>query len=186
MEQWYYTSNGERAGPVRAVELKALASSGGLGPDDMVWKEGMKDWIKASSVKGLIPTALQVATAPPPLLPTANVSVSRPSPPTISGEVLRNKGISPLVAAAASFLCTPLGHILLGQTRKGVFILISGVLGLLACCVGSTVVVILGIIDSYNVAKAVEMGQQVGVNEYRVELLYKIVRLLDKTATYRQ
>ena len=44
---------------------------------------------------------------------------------------------------------------------------------------------ILGLIDSYTVAKAVEMGQQVGVNEYRVELLYKIMRFLDKTATYR-
>jgi len=184
MEEWYYTSNGERVGPVRADKLKALASSGSLGPDDLVWKQGMNGWIKASRVKGLLPITPQ-ADAAPPILPAIDVSVLRPPSPNNSGDVLPNKGINPLVAAAASFFCTPLGHILLGQTRKGVFILIAAVLGLCACCVGSTVVVILGLIDSYTVAKAVEMGQQVGVNEYRVELLYKIMRFLDKTATYR-
>ena len=95
------------------------------------------------------------------------------------------RSINPFVAVAATFFCTPLGHILLGQTRKGVFITIAAILGVCACCVGSWVVLILGLVDSYNVAKAVGGGQQVGVNEYRVELLYKIVRFLDKTATYR-
>jgi len=102
MEEWYYTSNGERVGPVRADKLKALASSGSLGPDDLVWKQGMNGWIKASRVKGLLPITPQ-ADAAPPILPAIDVSVSRPPSPNNSGDVLPNKGINPLVAAAASF-----------------------------------------------------------------------------------
>ncbi len=60
---WYYAKGEERQGPVTSAELKTLAESGTLTPDDLIWKEGMEDWRPASELKGLFPAAS--AAAPP-------------------------------------------------------------------------------------------------------------------------
>ena len=52
-EEWYYSRGGTPVGPVSALELKRLASGGQLGPTDLVWKEGMRDWVTAEQLKGL-------------------------------------------------------------------------------------------------------------------------------------
>ncbi len=45
MQQWYYTKNGERQGPVSLVNLQGLAYRGELDVQkDMVWTDGMPDW----------------------------------------------------------------------------------------------------------------------------------------------
>jgi uncharacterized membrane protein YjgN (DUF898 family) len=50
---WYYLSGGQQLGPVTAAQLKEMVGAGRLRPADMVWKEGLAQWIPASSVKGL-------------------------------------------------------------------------------------------------------------------------------------
>lgn len=52
-EQWYYSRDGASVGPVSALDLKHLASCGQLTPTDLVWKEGMRDWVPAEQLKGL-------------------------------------------------------------------------------------------------------------------------------------
>jgi hypothetical protein len=52
-ENWYYSRGGTTVGPVSALDLKQLASSGELTPTDLVWKEGMRDWVPAEQLKGL-------------------------------------------------------------------------------------------------------------------------------------
>lgn len=52
---WYFTSAGKKMEPVTATELEQLAMSGHLQPNDLVWKEGMEAWAKASTIPGLIP-----------------------------------------------------------------------------------------------------------------------------------
>ena len=52
-EQWYYTQNKEKKGPVSEQQLKQFALSGELKPADLVWKKGMASWQTASQVKGL-------------------------------------------------------------------------------------------------------------------------------------
>jgi hypothetical protein len=76
-QDWYYSQNGQRHGPVTGADLKQLAVSGKLQPTDHVWKEGMDRWAAARSVKGLFPAgdAPVVTMAPPPPLP------ARKSPP---------------------------------------------------------------------------------------------------------
>jgi GYF domain 2 len=54
-EMWYYTTEGKQMDPVSMKELKRLVGDGTLKPTDMVWKEGMERWIRASSVKELFP-----------------------------------------------------------------------------------------------------------------------------------
>src|ERR1043166_5203881 len=54
-EMWYYTNEGKQMDPVSMKELKRLVGDGTLKPTDMVWKEGMPRWIRASSMKELFP-----------------------------------------------------------------------------------------------------------------------------------
>lgn len=52
-QEWYYSIDGDRQGPVGSADLKKLAEAGTLKPGDLVWKDGMADWAQAKSIKGL-------------------------------------------------------------------------------------------------------------------------------------
>jgi TM2 domain-containing membrane protein YozV len=52
-QEWYYSVNGDRQGPITAAELKKLAEAGTLKATDLVWKDGMADWAQAKTIKGL-------------------------------------------------------------------------------------------------------------------------------------
>jgi GYF domain 2 len=51
--EWYYARDNRQVGPVSSAELKRLATLGELGPDDLVWREGMTEWAAARNVRGL-------------------------------------------------------------------------------------------------------------------------------------
>ncbi len=69
-KQWHYTRGGNKSGPVSAVQLKRLATSGEFSPTDMVWTEGMAAWAPAGSMKGLFSSITPIAHGTPPPLPT--------------------------------------------------------------------------------------------------------------------
>lgn len=54
-DEWYYAINNAQRGPVSEAELRDLADRGQLKPGDLVWKDGMAEWVPASSVRGLLP-----------------------------------------------------------------------------------------------------------------------------------
>jgi TM2 domain-containing membrane protein YozV len=62
-QEWYYSVDGDRQGPISAAELKKLAEGGNLKAADLVWKEGMADWAPAKSIKGLFTTSGAAAPA---------------------------------------------------------------------------------------------------------------------------
>ena len=62
MAEWYYMNAGEKQGPVSTRQLKQLAATGELQPDDKIWREGLAAWAKASQAKGLFE-----GPKPPPL-----------------------------------------------------------------------------------------------------------------------
>ena len=65
-DQWYYTEQRERRGPVSEEQLKQRASSGQLKPTDKVWKKGMANWVPASTIDALaFPQSLE--DEPPPV-----------------------------------------------------------------------------------------------------------------------
>jgi hypothetical protein len=70
--QWYYARGQQQCGPVSSSELKRLADQGELAPDALVWREGIKEWIPARSVRGLfegegaLPKAAPLSEAPSP------------------------------------------------------------------------------------------------------------------------
>jgi outer membrane protein assembly factor BamE (lipoprotein component of BamABCDE complex) len=73
-QQWYYAKGGQRQGPVVDEELKRLAATGQLQASDLVWKEGMAQWVEASKIKGLFPA--EVLPPSPPALPSAEIALS--------------------------------------------------------------------------------------------------------------
>jgi Domain of unknown function (DUF4190)/GYF domain 2 len=54
-QTWHYAHAGQEYGPLSFEELKQLASQGHLAFNDVVWTEGMTTWIEAFSVNGLFP-----------------------------------------------------------------------------------------------------------------------------------
>ncbi len=62
--KWFYAHNGSRLGPVSDQELSALAASGTLGPESLVWKDGMADWqpLATAAPTALSPAGVGVAT----------------------------------------------------------------------------------------------------------------------------
>ncbi len=73
--QWYYSKNGTQLGPVAQGELTSKLASGEVSPSDLVWKDGMADWIPASQVPELrvIPAA-----------PSAPAMSGGPAPASVS------------------------------------------------------------------------------------------------------
>jgi hypothetical protein len=65
--EWYYTTNRQRMGPVSWDELRQLATKELLKPDDLIWTEGMTEWVKAVRQQGLFaqgaPTAAAISAA---------------------------------------------------------------------------------------------------------------------------
>jgi hypothetical protein len=51
--EWFYTTNKQQMGPVSWDELRELANVGILKPHDMVWADGMDEWVKAINQGGL-------------------------------------------------------------------------------------------------------------------------------------
>jgi hypothetical protein len=72
---WYWAQGEERNGPVTSGAIARLVADGKLGAADLIWKEGMADWIPVSRVPALtkylqkspaapLASAAQVAPAP--------------------------------------------------------------------------------------------------------------------------
>ena len=95
--EWFYAKNDQPCGPVSPVELKKFADEGELHAEDLVWREGMGEWIPAGKIKGLFdsngdevvqeePASKEMPTAPTP--PTGEVPAGAiPGPPVAAAEL---------------------------------------------------------------------------------------------------
>ena len=85
MAQWYWMKGEQRRGPVDTGELRRLASVGELKPTDVIWREGLPNWVPASQAKGLFeppsPTSIRTSNRPisePPPLPQGRRGAGSP------------------------------------------------------------------------------------------------------------
>jgi hypothetical protein len=68
---WYFADGDEERGPVTEAQIRALIGTGNLKADDLVWREGMDDWLPAREMPGLFnktaaaPHETPAATAKP-------------------------------------------------------------------------------------------------------------------------
>lgn len=51
--QWYYSKNGTQLGPVAEGELRAKLVAGEISQSDMVWREGMSNWLPVAKIPEL-------------------------------------------------------------------------------------------------------------------------------------
>jgi hypothetical protein len=77
--QWYYSKNGTQLGPVEQAELISKIASGEVAPSDLVWREGMLDWLPAGQIAEL--RSLAPSTGYP-QAPAGQGAVSPYAPPT--------------------------------------------------------------------------------------------------------
>lgn len=54
MAEWYYTQDGQQMGPISGSQLKALAASGGITREDLVWNQSLPEWAPAGRIRGLV------------------------------------------------------------------------------------------------------------------------------------
>ncbi|MDB5292901.1 MAG: hypothetical protein JWL69_4142 [Phycisphaerales bacterium] len=71
--QWYYSQGGQQLGPVSEAQLQQMKSAGQVGPADLVWSEGMTDWLPAGQVPQLQTHATGLPAASPTAQPAAPV-----------------------------------------------------------------------------------------------------------------
>lgn len=97
-----------------------------------------------------------------------------------------NKNVNPVVAVIANWLCLSiLGYALIGQNKKMGYVFAAVFVGSMCCVIPGTVLAIASLVDVYKCAEAVSRGEAVDENEYRVELLHKVISFIDKSATLK-
>jgi hypothetical protein len=132
-DQWYYSRSGQQLGPVTGSELRQLAVQGLLSPIDLIWREGLTDWLPASRIKGLFPPG------PPPLPISLEATQphSPPSPP-LAGPAVPNHTLglpganaSP-AGSSPSATAPPIAAIFSGMHRQRLSIAIAAGAGMFA------------------------------------------------------
>lgn len=61
---WYYADQGNKVGPVDDSAFESLVKAGTIGPDTLVWKSGLPNWVKWQSIQ---PSSGISAGSPPPV-----------------------------------------------------------------------------------------------------------------------
>jgi hypothetical protein len=125
-QAWHYISGGVECGPVEFSNLQMLAGTGQLGPDDLVWTQGMQNWSPARQVAGLVRVAAATATSTASNLATVASSVELPE--SLCRSAVDARGWAFCIAVLAfiyAAIQTVMGIALLaggGGTRNGLII----------------------------------------------------------------
>jgi hypothetical protein len=106
--QWYYSKNATQLGPVSLDELRAKLTSGEVSGMDMVWREGLPDWRRASEMPELAAAPRPVAMPPQPAgFPQNSTSQPPSATPYDAGMPIPNYLWQSIVVTI--FCCWPLG-----------------------------------------------------------------------------
>jgi hypothetical protein len=65
MSQWFHARDGRQQGPVTEGEIRDLVDGGGLGPEDLVWCEGMPEWVPVRTLAQFTPRPDPAIPQPP-------------------------------------------------------------------------------------------------------------------------
>ena len=91
---------------------------------------------------------------------------------------------NPVVSALLTLLILNLGHVIInGQAKKWAMIFLATIIGTFLCVLPGLVIWILSVLDSYQTAERLRAGEEIPENEYTNPTLYKICRIIDKSAS---
>ena len=85
MQNWLFDEGGKPSSPRSTPEIQSLIAAGKISADQLVWREGMSNWMPAQSFAELIPPGVVL---PPPLPPVA-LAYAMHSPPIGSDATMR-------------------------------------------------------------------------------------------------
>ena len=125
-EQWFFESDGGRAGPVDTAELKRLLAAGTVRPTTIVWRTGLAEWTPASQMNELFDNGAGPGASGPAGGPPAPAA---PAPPPHVGHGAPSP-VLPYLGGGVPVGITPRTVELLRQTRP--WVMFFGVLGFVA------------------------------------------------------
>ncbi len=65
---WYIARQGQQHGPLSEQELMLFVKDGHVQPDDLVWRQGLPDWVTADQLDELLESSSEaVAESPAPV-----------------------------------------------------------------------------------------------------------------------
>ena len=97
---------------------------------------------------------------------------------------IKKPDANPVVALLLTWLVFGLGHLIInGQQRKWIFTLIGGIVGSFLCLLPGIIIGVCSIVDAYQTAERLQKGEEIGDNEYTFAPLFKIMKIVDSTAT---
>ena len=112
MGEWYYGKGGQQEGPFDEATLRQRVASGQVNPTDLVWREGMAEWLPLSQVAELSSSSSVVA-------PSSGVVPASPyAPPETNPAVV-----------AASYTGAP------ATSGLAIASLVFGILALVSSCI---------------------------------------------------
>lgn len=85
--EWFVHDGKERVGPVTGDALRAMAATGKITPDTLIWRRGMESWTKASLVPGIL--------TPPPVSFSEKAPAAEAEPATQALESRQTDGVVP-------------------------------------------------------------------------------------------
>ena len=106
-ENWYFAREGKKFGPFSATQLKDLAATDKLRPQDTVWKDGMEKGVLAARVGQLFQqTQAQPPPSPPGLraVPAPSSSLFRPRQAVSQPRMLAANAVPPRSPSAPQAL----------------------------------------------------------------------------------
>ena len=133
---WYYARGESEKGPISTPQIKALAAAGGLRRDDLVWKEGMENWLPAAEVAELFPPDQRAkepvfksdsTTVKPDVAPPTQPQRARPAiPPELDARQILRRGGRALVILGVLVVLLSRGCDSLGVRRAARLKAIAG------------------------------------------------------------
>ncbi|MCB1062619.1 MAG: DUF4339 domain-containing protein [Verrucomicrobiae bacterium] len=126
---WFYANERDEQVPVGEEELKALAESGGLRPETLVWNASMTDWKPCREVKPEWFLAAATTLAPSPYLKSSSMAVAASDPtPTLPNRYRSSGAQQTDGLALASLICGISGLVFLSCYLAGLPISIAAVI----------------------------------------------------------
>lgn len=84
MSSWYYSKGKQQNGPVPLEDLVRLIGTGAVTPTDLVWREGMTDWLPVAQLPELASPPALVSEVARPSIPAGTQSLNPCQAPAFS------------------------------------------------------------------------------------------------------
>ena len=97
---WYFVRSGHTQGPFTLEAMKAYVAAGEISPDDLVWRQGMAEWLPLSQCRDM-GLAARSHSGPPPIPTKAPSATTTPTAPASKGSKLFRTAASMFNASTA-------------------------------------------------------------------------------------